>query len=216
RGAGRELRRLPLTARYLAAFLLFNDAIQAVVALSSVFLTQELYVAAGRPAEEATTFLLALVLLIQVVAIAGAFVFARLAGRIGAKRAILVSLAGWIGVVVYAYAALRTHAQAWALGVVIAIVLGGSQALARSLFSRMVPAGRQTSFFAVYELAERGTAWVGTLTFAVVLDLTGSYRLALLSLLVLFVTGGGILAATDTEAAVEAARERKLTEATRA
>ncbi len=216
RSAGREVRRLPLTARYLAAFLLFNDAIQAVVALSSVFLTQELYVAAGRPAEEATGFLLALVLLIQVVAIAGAFVFARLAGRIGAKRAILVSLAGWIGVVVYAYAALRTHAQAWALGVVIAIVLGGSQALARSLFSRMVPAGRQTSFFAVYELAERGTAWVGTLTFAVVLDLTGSYRLALLSLLVLFVTGGGILAATDTEAAVEAARERKLTEATRA
>ncbi|MDP9394521.1 MAG: MFS transporter [Actinomycetota bacterium] len=205
RAAVTDLRRLPLTARFLAAFLVFNDAIQAVVSLSAVFLTQELYVANGRAAEEATGFLLALVLLIQVVAVVGALVFARLAERIGARSAILVSLAGWVGVVAFSYAALDTHAEAWALGVVIALVLGGSQALARSLFSRMVPDSRQSSFFAFYELAERGTAWIGTLTFAVVLDLTGSYRLALLSLLVLFLGGGALLAATDTDAAVQAA-----------
>ncbi len=70
----------------------------------------------------------------------------------------------------------RRTTAAYALGVAIAIVLGGSQAIARSLFSSMVPARRQASFFGFYELAERGTAWVGTLLFAVVLDVTGSYR----------------------------------------
>jgi UMF1 family MFS transporter len=203
-----ELRRLPLTARYLAAFLLFNDAIQAVIALSSVFLTQELYVAQGRPAEDATAFLLALILMIQVVAVAGALGFGRLAARTGTKPALVTSLAGWVAVVLYAYLALRTTAEAWALGVVIALVLGGSQALARSLFSRMVPAGRQAAFFGLYELAERGTAWIGTLIFAVVVDVTGSYRLAILSLLVLLVSGGGLLMATDTDRAIEAASVR--------
>ncbi len=107
----------------------------------------------------------------------------------------------------FAVVALQSTTQAYALGVVIALVLGGSQSIARSLFSRMVPAGRQASFFGFYVLAERGTAWVGTLVFAVVLDVTGSYRGALLSLLVLFVAGGALLAATDTDAAVEAAEQ---------
>ena len=202
----RELRRLPLTARFLGAFLLFNDAIQAVISMSSVFLTQELYVAKGRDADDATGFLLALVLVIQVVAVAGAIGFARLAARIGTKRALLVSLVGWVGVVLYAYLFLRTTGQAWALGAVIALVLGGSQALARSLFSLMVPDGRQAAFFGIYELAERGTAWIGTLVFAVVVDTTGSYRLAILSLLVLLVAGGALLATTDTDEAIRTAR----------
>jgi len=205
--AVRELRRLPLTARYLASFLLFNDAVQAERSPSSVFLTQELYVARGRPAEDATGFLLALVLLIQFVAVAGALVFARLARRIGARRSVLLSLVGWVLIVTYTYAFLRTQSQAWAVGVAIALVLGGSQSLARSLFSRMVPAARQAAFFSFYGLAERGTAWIGTLTFAVVVDLTDSYRLALLSLVVLFVAGGLLLAGTDTDAAVAAAQD---------
>jgi UMF1 family MFS transporter len=200
-----ELRRLPLTARFLVAFLLFNDAIQAVVALSSVFLTQELYVADGRDPADATSFLLGLVLMIQVVAVLGALGFARLAARVGSKNALLVSLVGWVAVVLYAFLALETTGQAWALGAVIALVLGGSQALARSLFSLMVPDGRQAAFFGIYELAERGTAWIGALVFAVVVDATGSYRLAILSLLVLFVSGGLLLATTDTDAAIRAA-----------
>jgi MFS transporter, UMF1 family len=108
--------------------------------------------------------------------------------------------------VLFAVLALETTLQAYLLGVVIALVLGGSQSVARSLFSQMVPDERQSSFFGFYELAERGTAWVGTLVFAVVLDITGSYRGALLSLLVLFASGGLLLAVTDTDAAVEAAQ----------
>ncbi|MCW2606802.1 MAG: major facilitator superfamily 1, partial [Frankiales bacterium] len=158
RSSLRALRGLPLTARYLLSFLLFNDAIQAVVGLSTVVLTQELFVGQGRDADDATGFLLSLVLLIQVVAVGGALGCARLAARYGAKRVLLGTLVLWSLVLLYAVLGLETTTQAYAMGVVIALVLGGSQALARSLFSGMVPAERQSSFFGFYELAERGTA----------------------------------------------------------
>ena len=174
---------------------------QAVIGLSSVFLAQELYVAQGRPADDATPFLLALILLIQFVAAPGALLVERIARRIGAKPAVMGTLVVWIGIVVYAYAFLQTTTQALALGAVIAVVLGGSQALSRSLFASMVPAGREASFFGFYEISERGTAWIATATFATVLALTGSYRQAILSLVVLFVAGLALLALTDTDAA---------------
>ena len=207
RGSFAALRALPGTARYLLAFLLFNDAIQAVIALSAVVLENELFVARGLPRDDATPFLLQLILLIQVVAIAGAGVSGRLAGRFGAKRVLLATLVIWSVIVVFAVVVLESTTQAYVLGVFIALVLGGSQALARSLFSSMTPRSRQASFFGFYELAERGTAWIGTLVFAIVLDVTGSYREALLSLLVLFVSGGLLLATVDTDAAIAAARE---------
>ena len=206
RGSVSALRKLPGTLRFLVAFLLFNDAIQAVVALSAVVLTQELFVAKGRPADDATSFLLTLILLIQIVAVAGAAGSARLARRIGARTTLLLTLVIWVAVVLYAVLSLDGTTAAYAMGIVIALVLGGSQALARSLFSSMVPDGRQASFFGFYELAERGTAWIGTLLFAVVLDVTGSYRGALLSLLVLFLTGGALLATTDTDEAIRVAQ----------
>lgn len=205
RRAVRELRALPQTARFLIAFLLYNDAVQAVIGLASVFLTQELYVAKGRPADDASGFLLALILLIQLVAAPGAMLVERLARRIGVKRAIEATLVIWIGVVLFAWSVLDTQAQAIAMGVVIAVVLGGSQALSRSLFASMLPAGREASFFGFYELSERGTAWIATATFATVLAVTGSYRQAILSLVVLFVAGLALLMRTDTDrAAVEA------------
>jgi len=207
KGSFSALRALPGTSRYLIAFLLFNDAIQAVVGLSAVVLTNELFVAKGLPEDDATPFLLQLILLIQVVAIFGAVGSGRLAGRIGARSTLLLSLVVWVGIVLYAVTALDGTGAAYVLGVFIALVLGGSQALARSLFSSMTPAHRQASFFGFYELAERGTAWIGTLLFAVVLDITGSYRGALLSLLVLFVAGGSLLATVDTDSAIVAARE---------
>lgn len=85
---------------------------------------------------------------------------------------------------------------------VIAIVLGGSQALSRALFSRMIPRGREASFFGLYEVSERGTSWMGPFLFALVVAATGSYRQALLSLIGLFVIGAVILFFTDTDKAI--------------
>ena len=87
----------------------------------------------------------------------------------------------------------------------IAIVLGGSQALSRSLFSRMIPAGKEASFFGLYEVSERGTSWMGPLLFSIIVARTGSYRAALLSLIFFFVVGLVVLWVTDTDRAIREA-----------
>jgi UMF1 family MFS transporter len=196
----RELARLRHTLRYLIGYLFFNDGIQTVISMASVFMAQELFVARGLKTDQ--SFLLGIFLLVQFVAIFGALLFERLAYAIKTKNAILVSLILWSGVVIYGYGFLRTTTDAWAMAVVIAIVLGGSQALSRSLFSRMIPAGREASFFGIYEVSERGTSWLGPLVFGAVVAATDSYRHALLSLIVFFVVGAIILYFTDTDKAI--------------
>lgn len=197
----KELRRLPLTARYLLGYLIYNDGIQTVIVASSVFLEQELF-PGGNP-----VFLLEIFLMVQFVAVAGALLFERLAYLIKTKNAIIVSLVIWAGVVIYAYKFLHTVAEAWVMAGVIAIVLGGSQALSRSLFARMIPEGKEASFFGLYEVSERGTSWMGPLLFSIVIARTGSYRLALLSLIFFFVVGLIVLWFTDTDRGIrEAAR----------
>jgi UMF1 family MFS transporter len=198
----RALRRLPNTLRFLVGYLFYNDGIQTVLGLASVFLTQELFIAKGRTEDEAQSFVILVFLMVQFVAFVGALGFGRLAGWIGTKRAILVSLVLWSGVVIYAYALLQTTTEALAMAAVIAVVLGGSQALSRSLFSRMIPAGRESSFFGLYEISERGTSWIGPLIFGIVVGATGSYREAILSLIVLFLAGLIVLATTDTDRAI--------------
>ena len=85
-----------------------------------------------------------------------------------------------------------------ALGVAIGLVLGGTQALARSYFSLLIPRGREGEFFSFYHAMDRGTSWFGTLTFGLVYQLTGSYRPAIFALVAFFVLGGALLARVDT------------------
>jgi len=199
----KELARLRHTLRYLIGYLFYNDGIQTVISMSSVLLAHELFIARGLETDQ--SFLLGIFLMVQFVAIFGALIFERLAYAITTKRAILVSLVLWCGVVIYVYGFLKTTTDAWAMAVVIAIVLGGSQALSRSLFSRMIPKGREASFFGLYEVSERGTSWLGPLLFGAVVAATDSYRQALLSLIILFVVGTIILYLTDTDKAIHEA-----------
>ena len=192
-----QLRRLPQTVRYLLAYTLYNDGIQTVIGLSSVFLAQELFSPAQRAAGDDTVFLTGLILMVQFVAFFGATGFERRARRIGPKDAVLASLVVWCAIVVYAYALLNTTTQALGMGASIAVVLGGSQALSRSLFSRVIPPGQEATYFGVYEISERGTSWIGPQIFALVVASTGSYRDAILSLMARFVTGTIMLFLTD-------------------
>jgi UMF1 family MFS transporter len=203
-----ELRRLPRTLGFLAAYMFYNDGIQTVISVSTVFIAQELFVAQGRAVDD--VFLIELVLMIQFVAFFGALLFERIAAAVRATNAILLSLVVWTFVVIYAYGFLHTTSQAWAMGAAIAVVLGGSQALSRSLFSRLIPAGREASFFGLYEISERGTSWIGPFLFGVVVSLTNSYRQAILSLIVLFVVGMLILVVTDPDEAVRQAEAQAL------
>jgi UMF1 family MFS transporter len=195
----KELRRLPLTLRYLIAYLLYNDGVQTVVFAASAFLEQELF-PGGNP-----VFLLQIFVFVQFTAVGGALLFERLAYLINTKNAIIVSLVIWSGVVIYAYRFLNSVSEAWIMAGVIAIVLGGSQALSRSLFSRMIPPGKEASFFGLYEVSERGTSWMGPLLFSIVIARTGSYRQALLSLIFFFVVGLVVLAITNTDEATRQA-----------
>jgi len=195
----RELLRLPLTARYLLGYLIYNDGIQTVIFAASAFLEQELF-PGGNP-----VFLLEIFVMVQFVAVAGALLFERLAYLIKTKNAIIVSLLIWSAIVIYAYRFLHTVAEAWIMAAVIAIVLGGSQALSRSLFAKMIPAGKESSFFGLYEVSERGTSWMGPLLFSIVIARTGSYRAALLSLIFFFVVGLVVLWITDTDRAIREA-----------
>lgn len=196
----RELSRLRETLKYLIGYLFYNDGIQTVIAVAGVFLGQELFAARGL--ETPPSFLLGILLLVQFLAFFGALGFERLARLVETKRAIIVSLVGWVGIVTYAYGFLRTVTEAWILAVFIALVLGGSQALSRSLFSQMIPRGREASFFGLYEISERGTSWLGPIVFAQVVAYTGSYRQAILSLIGFFVIGTLILLLTDTKRAI--------------
>jgi len=195
----KQLRRLPLTLRYLLSYLVYNDGIQTVIFAASAFLEQELF-PQGNP-----IFLLEIFLMVQFVAVFGALLFERLAYSIKTKNAIVVSLVIWAGIVIYAYRFLHTVPEAWVLAAVIAIVLGGSQALSRSLFSRLIPEGKEAAFFGLYEVSERGTSWMGPLLFSIVIARTGSYRQALLSLIVFFVVGLIGLWFTDTDRGVHEA-----------
>lgn len=207
----RELARLRYTLKYLVGYLFFNDGIQTVISMASVFMAQELFTSRGLKTDQ--SFLLLIFLMVQFVAIFGALFFERLAYAINTKNAIMVSLVLWAAVVIYGYGFLRTTNQAWLMAAVIAIVLGGSQALSRSLFSRMIPAGREASFFGIYEVSERGTSWMGPLVFGAVVAATNSYRQALLSLIIFFVVGAIVLYLTDTDKAIHEAGNLLPTEA---
>lgn len=196
----REIRRYPQTLWFLAAALLYNDGIQTVIALSSQFGQEEL----GLPVSTLT----AAILLVQFVAFFGALFFGRLSRITGTKRAIAGSLGVWIAILVYAWAGLRDAAGFFLLAAATAVVLGGSQALTRSAYSLLIPREKESEYFGLYEVSERGTSWLGPLLFGIALEATGSYRAAILSLAVFFLAGLLLLAKVDLRrGAVEAGNE---------
>ena len=199
----KELYGLRYTLMFLVAYLFYNDGIQTVILNSSVFLSQELFVTRGL--EVSQTFLIGIFVIAQVAALFGAIIFERVSRFIGAKRTILLSLSIWCGIVIYAYGFLDNVTQAMIMAVFIGLVLGSAQALSRSLYSQMIPKDRESAFFGLYEISEKGTSWLGNLVFAVVVGLTGSFRQAILALIFFFVTGFVILLFTNTTRAIHAA-----------
>jgi UMF1 family MFS transporter len=190
-----QLPSYPHTLLFLVAYLLYNDGIQTIIAMSTQFGSEEL----GLP----TSDLIQLVLMVQFIAFFGALAFGYLARYLGSKRAIMLSLVIWLGVTIYAYAILQSRLQFFIMGGVIALVLGGSQALSRSLFSLMIPTGQEAEYFSLYEVSERGTSWLGPLLFGLALQLTGSYRIAILSIAIFFAIGVTMLIFVNVRRAIE-------------
>jgi UMF1 family MFS transporter len=202
----REIRQFPETLKFLAAFFFYNDGIQTVISVASTFAAAPL-IRGGLELDLNT--LTIIILLIQFTAFFGALLWGRVAGWVGAKQSIVISLAIWAAVVIYAYAGLHGDKRALEfalLGVVIAVVLGGSQAISRSLFAQMIPTGREAEFYSFYEVSDRGTSWIGPLLFGVTNQVFGSLRPAILSLILFFVVGLIALPFVDEKRAVADAK----------
>jgi MFS transporter, UMF1 family len=197
-GTIRALRKYPQTLWFLLAYLCFNDGIQAAIAFSATYGSKELDL------EDET--LIQAILLVQLVAFFGALLLGRIARTRGAKRTILGSLVVWTVVVLYAVVIPPGAVLAFfILAAAIGIVLGGSQALSRSLFSQFIPLGREAEYFGLYEISDRATSFVGSLMITLTLQITGSYRLAILGLVVFFIVGFVLLARVDVRRGIHEA-----------
>jgi UMF1 family MFS transporter len=186
-----DIRRYPETVTFLVAYLLYNDAIQAVLALAAQFGNDELKIPVSK--------LTLAILMVQFVGFFGAIGFQWLAAALDAKRAILVSLVIWTATLIYLYAAVKTTVDFFIAAAIVAIVMGGSQALSRSLFAQLIPPGREAEYFSIYEVSDKGTSWLSPLVFGLALQFTRSYRAAILSLIVFFLAGLAVLLRVDVK-----------------
>jgi MFS transporter, UMF1 family len=205
----REIKYFPETLKFLLAYFLYNDGIQTVIAVSSIFAAAPL-IRGGVGLDQST--LIVAILMIQFMAFFGALFWGRLAKWIGAKQSIIVALVIWLGVVLFAFFGLKGDTrvmQFFILGAFIALVMGGSQAISRSLFAQMIPPGREAEFYSFYEVSERGTSWTGPLIFGLANQISGSLRVGILALIVYFAAGLIVLPFVNVQKAMADAKSYK-------
>ena len=190
----RQLFGFPQLLLFIVAFLFYNDGVLTVIKITPVFASETL--------DLSTTTIAAVFVVIQLVAFFGALAFGWLAEKIGAKRAILVSIAGWTLVTFSGYFLPVGQAGTFlVVGALAGLVLGGVQALSRSLYGSMIPEDASAEFFGFYSVFSRFSAVFGPLIFAGVDIVTGSARLSILLLTAFFLIGGVLLAAVDVDKA---------------
>jgi UMF1 family MFS transporter len=194
----RHMRAFPLTLGFLAAYLIYNDGIQTVITMAAIYADKQLHLSQSVQVQT--------ILLVQFMAFGGALLLGRLARRYGSRNTVLASLVVWTLTLGLAYQLpVGEPVPFMVLGLLIGIVLGGSQALSRSIFSQLIPHGMEAEYFGIYEVAQDGTTWLGPLLFGLSYQLTHSYRFAIVSLLVFFVVGFVALALVPLRRAIVAA-----------
>lgn len=186
-GTARAIREYPNAARMLLAFLVYNDGIGTIIRMAAIYGTE---IGIGRGA------LIAAILLVQFIGIPFAFAFGALARRIGAKQAILLGLAVYAGIAIFGYF-VRTTAHFFALAIAVGAVQGGTQALSRSLFARLIPRDRTGEFFGFFAVTEKFAGILGPAVFAATVAITGSSRGAVLGVIAFFVIGAALLWKVD-------------------
>ena len=148
-----KARRLPDTLIFLVAYLVYNDGIQTVIVLAGQFAAVELKLGYAS--------VLGAFLLTQVVGIPGAIGFQRIAAYIGNKRAVMLALVAWVLMMLYVFFGVTTKEEFFLLSAVAGFVMGGSQALSRSIFSFLVPKREAAEYFSLYEVSDKGSSLLG-------------------------------------------------------
>jgi MFS transporter, UMF1 family len=175
------LRKIHSLNFFLASFFFYNMGVQTVMYMATYFASDELHMA--------TSQLLSVVLIIQLVAILGAYLFAKFSNKKGNQIALLSLVMIWIGICVAAYF-VQTVTAFYILSFFVGMVMGGIQSLSRSTYSKLLPETNDTaSYFSFYDVCEKVGIVIGTLSFGLVADLTGGMRNSTLALSVYFIIG---------------------------
>lgn len=194
----RHLRLYPWTLLFLLAYLVYYDGIATTTTLAADYGQNELKLG--------ETTLLSAILLVQFASFGGVLLLGKLSQRWGAKRVVAWSLVVWSILITLAYFLQAGQpVQFYLLAVGISLVLGGSQALSRSMFASMIPNGKEAEYFSLFEISSSGTSALGPLVFGLVLQNTGSYRSAIFSLIAFFVLGLILLLLVNVRKAITAA-----------
>ncbi len=193
----RSLREFRQAFLLLAAFLIYNDGIQTIIKMATAY---------GAEIGIPDSAMMLAILIVQFVGVPCAFLFGALAGRIGAKPAILLGLAVYALISIVGYS-MRTAGQFFVLAAMVGLVQGGTQALSRSLFASMTPAHKSAEFFGFYSVFEKFAGIFGPLFFAISIRMTGSSRNAILSVIAFFVVGGLLLLFVKVDEGRRVARE---------
>jgi UMF1 family MFS transporter len=192
----RELRRYRDAFIFLLAFLLYNDGIQTMIRMATLYGT-----GIGLPESAMITALL----MTQFIGIPCAFLFGMVAARTGALNGVFIGLAVYVLISVLGYF-MSTPAHFFALAALVGMVQGGTQALSRSLFASMIPRHKSSEFFAFFSVFERYAGVLGPLIFGLVVSRAGSGRIAILAVAAFFIIGAAILAFVNVDRGRQAAR----------
>ncbi|MCK5786570.1 MAG: MFS transporter [Candidatus Sabulitectum sp.] len=180
----RSLKQHKNAFRFLLSFLLYNDGIQTIIMMATVFGKAELGLDSSH--------LIGALLLTQFIGFPGSIYYGRLAGKLGSRKALLVGLAGYIAVVLYAWRMTETW-QFWILAGAVGLLQGGVQAISRSFYSVLIPREHASEYFGFFSISSRFASILGPLMFAVIGDITGSTRNSIISISVFFIAGGILL-----------------------
>ena len=179
---------------FVIAYMFYIDGVQTVINISAIYASETL--------EIGTAFIALVLLVVQFMAFFGALLFGRLSDRIGPKRSISFALVIWIGVLIIAYyLPVGQNYPLLAVGMLIGVVLGGTQALSRSLYGSIIPQQASAEFFGFFSVFTKFSAIWGPIIFATFRQVTGSSRPAVLSLVSFFVVGFILLSFVDIQKA---------------
>ena len=199
-----QLKNFPQLGLFLIAYMLYNDGVQTTINISSAYASGTLDLSVT---DIALTFLV-----VQFVAFGGALLFGWLSGRLGIRRSIQVNLFVWVAIAVVAYFLPEGQFLPFlATGIAIGVVLGGIQALSRSLYGSMIPEDASAEFYGFYSVFAKFSAIWGPLVFFIV-SAAGNSRMGILSVILFFVVGLWLFSKVDIEAARSSREDWELSE----
>ena len=196
---GHALRRYRQAFWMLLAFLIYNDGIGTIYRMAISY---------GNVIGIDQGVMMASIVLVQFVGIPCAFLYGMIAQRIGAKRSIALGLVAYTGICVFGFF-MKTATHFVILAILVGAVQGGTQALSRSLFASMIPRDKSGEFFGFFGVAEKFAGIFGPATFWLIIELSGSVRTAILSIIAFFVVGGVLLMTVDVAKGQRLARDEK-------